>query len=145
MKTITTGSKSIGRVLSCSSCYFCHGVWASLNRAWALYFWARICKHLRSPGIDSKEPIPSGWESISRLFKGFTYSGSVLFTTVCTETSTKLYVQEFGFSSPWLVYIEVHGSTQLYSSTSSTDVYCTKDHWYCKTLERVQSCSFALG
>ncbi len=24
-------------------------------------YWARICKRLRSPGIDSKEPIPPGY------------------------------------------------------------------------------------
>ncbi len=37
----------------------------------------RICKSLRSPGIDSKESIPPGWESTNGLIKRFTNSGSV--------------------------------------------------------------------
>ncbi len=37
---------------------------------------ARICKHLRSPGIDSEELIPPGWESIPGLLKRFTNTGS---------------------------------------------------------------------
>ncbi len=56
--------------------------------------WARICKRLWSPGIDSEESIPPayaawragttnrvavpGWESISGLLKRFTNTGSVL-------------------------------------------------------------------
>jgi hypothetical protein len=31
---------------------------------------ARICKRLRSPGIDSEESIPPGWKSIPGLIKG---------------------------------------------------------------------------
>jgi hypothetical protein len=38
--------------------------------------WARICKHFRCPGIDSKELIPPGWESILGILKRFTNSGS---------------------------------------------------------------------
>jgi hypothetical protein len=33
---------------------------------------ARICKRLRSIGIDSKQSIPPGWESIPGLLKKFT-------------------------------------------------------------------------
>jgi hypothetical protein len=37
----------------------------------ALYSRARICKRLRSPGIDSKEAMPpAGRESIPGLLKG---------------------------------------------------------------------------
>jgi hypothetical protein len=38
----------------------------------------RIFKILKSPGIDSKELTPPGWESIPGLLKRFTKSGSVL-------------------------------------------------------------------
>ncbi len=41
-----------------------------------LYCSARISKRLRRPGIDSKELIPPGWESILGLLKRFTGSGS---------------------------------------------------------------------
>jgi hypothetical protein len=37
---------------------------------------ARICKRLRSPGIDSNESIPPGWESIPELLKRFTNTSS---------------------------------------------------------------------
>jgi hypothetical protein len=39
-------------------------------------FRARICKRLRSPGIDSKELFPSACESIPVPFKRFTNTGS---------------------------------------------------------------------
>ncbi len=39
---------------------------------------ARIFKRLRSPGIDVKESISPGWESIPVLLKRFTNSGSVM-------------------------------------------------------------------
>ncbi len=38
--------------------------------------WARICKRLRSPEIDSKKSIPPGWESIPGFLKRFTNLGS---------------------------------------------------------------------
>jgi hypothetical protein len=37
---------------------------------------ARIYKRLRRPGINFKEPIQTGWESIPGLIKRFTNSGS---------------------------------------------------------------------
>jgi hypothetical protein len=37
---------------------------------------ARICKSLRSSGIDSRESTPLVWESIPGLLKKFTNSGS---------------------------------------------------------------------
>jgi hypothetical protein len=57
-------------------------------------FWARICKNLWSPGIDSEESLshslcslagqydkygPAGWESILGLLKRSTNTGSVLY------------------------------------------------------------------
>ncbi len=41
-----------------------------------IYIRARIYKRLGSPGIDSQESIPPGWESILGLLKMFTNSGS---------------------------------------------------------------------
>ncbi len=41
-----------------------------------LWIRARIFKRLRSPGIDSEESIPPGWESIPGLLKRFTNTGS---------------------------------------------------------------------
>jgi hypothetical protein len=38
---------------------------------------AQICKRLRSPGFDSKESTPLGWESMLGLRERFTNSGSV--------------------------------------------------------------------
>ncbi len=35
-----------------------------------------IGKSLRSPGIDSEEPIPPGWESVTGLLNRFTNTGS---------------------------------------------------------------------
>jgi hypothetical protein len=40
---------------------------------------SRICKRLRCPGINAKESIPPGWESIPELFNRFTNTGSGLF------------------------------------------------------------------
>ncbi len=40
---------------------------------------ARIFKRSRSPGIDSKELIPPGWEPIPGLLKRFTSSDYVVF------------------------------------------------------------------
>ncbi len=37
---------------------------------------ARICKRLRSLGINSEDSIPPGWESIRGLLKRFTNTGS---------------------------------------------------------------------
>ncbi len=36
---------------------------------WALRIRARICKHLRSPGIDSKESIPPAYVACAGIFK----------------------------------------------------------------------------
>jgi hypothetical protein len=33
----------------------------------------RVCKRLRSPGIDSEESIPPGWELIPGLLKVYKY------------------------------------------------------------------------
>ncbi len=44
------------------------------------FYWAFICKRLRSPGIDSEELIPPGWESIPVLLKSYTNTGSVFYT-----------------------------------------------------------------
>ncbi len=41
-------------------------------------FRARICKRLRSPGIDSKESIPPALESIPGLLKKFINTGSTV-------------------------------------------------------------------
>ncbi len=44
----------------------------------------RICKHLRSPGIDSEESNPPGWKSIPGLLKGSQIRALVFFT-VCIQ------------------------------------------------------------
>ncbi len=38
---------------------------STLPGAWNGVFGARICKRLRSPGIDSKEPIPPAYVSLA--------------------------------------------------------------------------------
>ncbi len=47
--------------------------------------WARISKRLGGPGIDSKKPIPPGWDLIPGLLKMFTVHIRALYCTIsCT-------------------------------------------------------------
>jgi hypothetical protein len=45
----------------------------------------RICKHLGSPEIDSKDLIPAGWESIPGLINGLQIRAQLLLPHKQTE------------------------------------------------------------
>jgi hypothetical protein len=72
---------SIGIIIYCkarSTCLcICRLHYNYGQHAWASFpVRARTCKLFSGPGIDSKEAIPPGWESIPGLFKRVTNSGS---------------------------------------------------------------------
>ncbi len=72
--------------------------------------WARICKHLRSPGVDSKESIPTGlyvawWDGMSyglsyRLLQKFKNTGSSFqceWASTFTESASAAGCSDFNY------------------------------------------------
>ncbi len=79
-----------------------------------------ICKRLMGPGIDSKEAIPPGWESIPGLFKRFYKFGLRVFAFfIYSRLTACLYSLSFcvsSFSSSFL---------QSFSISSVVNLICT--------------------
>jgi hypothetical protein len=69
--------------------------WISADTGCWACNWARIRNRLRSPGIDSKESILKGWESIPGFLKGLQIRALGTICTVCDAPSVFYIVPIF--------------------------------------------------